>query len=222
MTRLTTPIRVVLADDHTLVRAGIRALLEKIPGVEVVGEADDGREVMTLVKLHRPDVVLMDISMPRLNGLEASARIAKEFPAVRVIILSMHSNEEYYWRALQAGAAGYLLKKAATAELEIALQRVAQGEIFLSREISARLLKKMPANGIAGRKSPLEKLTDRQREVLQLIAEGQNTKSIAELLKVSPKTVEYHRMKLMTGLNMYDIPGLVRFALRSGLVSHEG
>ena len=141
---------------------------------------------------------------------------------MRVIILSMHSNEEYYWRALQAGAAGYLLKKAATAELEVALQRVAQGEIFLSREISARLLKKMPANGIAGRKSPLEKLTDRQREVLQLIAEGQNTKSIAELLKVSPKTVEYHRMKLMTGLNMYDIPGLVRFALRSGLVSHEG
>jgi len=222
MNRPIKPIRVILADDHTLVRAGIRALLEKIPGVEVVGEADDGREVMTLVKLHHPDLVLMDISMPRLNGLEASARIAKEFPAVRVIILSMHSNEEYYWRALQAGAAGYLLKKAATAELEAALHRVVQGEIFLSREISARLLKKMPVNGIAGRKSPLEKLTDRQREVLQLIAEGQNTKSIAELLKVSPKTVEYHRMKLMTGLNMYDIPGLVRFALRSGLVSHEG
>jgi len=222
MTRPTKPIRVILADDHTLVRAGIRALLEKLPGVEVVGEADDGREVLTLVELHGPDVVLMDISMPRLNGLEASARIAKEFPAVRVIILSMHSNEEYYWRALQSGAAGYLLKKAATAELEVALQRVVHGEIFLSREISARLLKKMPANGIAGRKSPLEKLTDRQREVLQLIAEGQNTKSIAELLKVSPKTVEYHRMKLMTGLNMYDIPGLVRFALRSGLVSHEG
>ena len=222
MTRPTKPIRVILADDHTLVRAGIRALLEKLPGVEVVGEADDGREVLTLVELHGPDVVLMDISMPRLNGLEASARIAKEFPSVRVIILSMHSNEEYYWRALQSGAAGYLLKKAATAELEVALQRVVHGEIFLSREISARLLKKMPANGIAGRKSPLEKLTDRQREVLQLIAEGQNTKSIAELLKVSPKTVEYHRMKLMTGLNMYDIPGLVRFALRSGLVSHEG
>ena len=118
------PIRVILADDHTLVRAGIRALLEKLPGVEVVGEAGDGREVLNLVKLHRPDVVLMDITMPGLNGLEAAARMAKEFPDVRVIILSMHDNEEYVWRALKAGAAGYLLKKAATAELATALQRV--------------------------------------------------------------------------------------------------
>jgi DNA-binding NarL/FixJ family response regulator len=215
------PIRVLLADDHTLVRAGIRALLEKLPGMEVVGEADDGREVVELVKVQRPDVVLMDISMPGLNGLEAAARIAKEFPEVRIIILSMHNNEEYYWRALKAGAAGYLLKKAATAELETALQRVINGEVYLSQEISKRLLKKLPLNGIADRKSPLEQLTSRQREILQLIAEGQNTKGIAEILKVSPKTVEYHRMKLMTTLNVYDIPGLVRFALRVGLLPHE-
>ncbi len=215
------PIRLVLADDHTLVRAGIRALVEKLPWVEVVGEAGDGREVLNLVKLHRPDVVLLDITMPGLNGLEAAARIAKEFPEVRVIILSMHDNEEYYWRALKAGAAGYLLKKAATAELESALQQVAHGEIFLSREISARLLKKFPIGGIADRKSPLEQLTGRQREILQLIAEGQNTKGIAEILKVSPKTVEYHRMKLMTGLDVHDIPGLVRFALRMGLIPQE-
>ena len=141
MNKPIKPIRVMLADDHTLVRAGIRALLEKLPGVEVVGEADDGREVLKLVKLHRPDVVLMDIAMPGLNGLEAAARMAREFPDVRVIILSMHDNEEYVWRALKAGAAGYLLKKAATVELATALQHVAHGEIYLSQEISARLPK---------------------------------------------------------------------------------
>lgn len=221
MKSINRPVRVILADDHTLVRAGIRALLEKWPEVEVLGEASDGREVLNLVKLHRPDVVLMDISMPGLNGLDAAARMTREFADVRIIILSMHNNEEYYWRALKAGAAGYLLKKSATAELETALQRVVQGEIYLSREISARLLKKFPLHGIADRKSPLEQLTDRQREVLQLIAEGQSTKEIGEILKVSPKTVEYHRMKLMDCLNVYDIPGLVRFALRVGLLPQE-
>ncbi|MCU0786136.1 MAG: response regulator transcription factor [Verrucomicrobia bacterium] len=215
------PIRVILVDDHTLIRAGIRALLEKLPEVKVVAEAGDGREVLNLVKLHRPDVVLMDISMPGLNGLDATARITRDFPVVRVIILSMHDNEEYYWRALKAGAAGYLLKRAATAELETALQKVVHGEIFLSQEISRRFVRKFPLQGIADRKSPLEQLTSRQREILQLIAEGQNTKSIAEILKVSPKTVEYHRMKLMNGLNVHDIPGLVRFALRGGLISQE-
>ena len=215
------PIRVMLADDHTLVRAGIRALLEKLPGVEVVGEASDGREVLKLVKLHQPDVVLMDISMPGLNGLETALRMAKEFPDVRVIILSMHPNEEYVWRALKAGAAGYLLKKAAPAELATALQHVALGEFYLSQEISTRLPKNFALDGIAHRKSPLEELTGRQREILQLIAEGRNTKGIAEILKVSPKTIEYHRMKLMDCLNVHDVPGLVRFALRVGLIPQE-
>jgi DNA-binding NarL/FixJ family response regulator len=214
-------IRVILADDHTLVRAGIRALLERLPGVEVVAEADDGREALALVEQHRPDVVLLDVTMPGLNGIEAAARIAKDFAATRVLILSMHGNEEYYWRALKAGASGYLLKKAAMAELETALQQVMAGEIYLSQEISARLLKRFPGRGAAEPKSPLEQLTGRQREILQLIAEGQNTKQIADLLKVSPKTVEYHRMKLMDTLNVHDIPGLVRFALRVGLVTPE-
>ena len=221
MNNSVKPIRVMLADDHTLVRAGIRALLEKLPGVEVVGEAGDGREVLKLVKLHRPNVVLMDIAMPGLNGLEAAARLAKEFPDVRVIILSMHDNEEYVWRALTAGVAGYLLKKAATTELATALEHVAHGEVYLSQEISTRLPKNFLLDGIAKRKSPLEQLTGRQREILQLIAEGQNTKGIAEVLKVSPKTVEYHRMKLMGCLNVHDIPGLVRFALRVGLLPQE-
>jgi len=222
MNKPTKSIRVVLADDHTLVRAGIRTLLEKLPGVDVVGEAVDGREALHLVKLHLPDVVLMDISMAGLNGLEAAARMTKEFPAVRVLMLSMHNNEEYYLRALKAGVAGYLLKKAATAELATALQRVARGEIYLSQEISRRLVKKFLLHGVTERKSPLEQLTERQREILQLIAEGQNTKGIADILKVSPKTVEYHRMNLMKSLNVHDIPGLVRFALRVGLISQEG
>ena len=222
MNKPDKPVRVLVADDHTLVRAGIRALLEKLAWVEVMGEAGDGREVLDQVKRQQPDVVLMDISMPGLNGLDTAARLAKDFPKVRVIILSMHNNEEYYWRALKAGAAGYLLKKAASAELETALQRVVHGDIYLSHEISARLVKKFPAGGFADRKSPLEQLTGRQREVLQLIAEGQNTKEIGEILKVSPKTIEYHRMKLMNCLNVHDIPGLVRFALRVGLLPQEG
>lgn len=221
MNKPAKPVRIILADDHTLVRAGIRALLEKLPGVEVLAEASDGREVLKLAVAHEPDVILMDVAMPGLNGLEATARLAKKLPKARVIILSMHGNEEYVWRALKAGAAGYLLKKAATAELATALQHVAIGEFYLSREISARLPRNFAWNGIANRKSPLEQLTGRQREILQLIAEGRNTKGIAEVLKVSPKTVEYHRLKLMDSLNVHDVPGLVRFALRMGLIPHE-
>jgi DNA-binding NarL/FixJ family response regulator len=221
MTDSISRIKVLLADDHPIVRAGIRAELEKLPDVQLVGEASDGREALELVRAHLPNVVFMDISMRGLNGLEATARITSEFPQVRVMILSMHQNEEYFWQALKAGAAGYLLKKAATAELATALRRVAGGEIYLAREMSNRLVRKLPLQQIAHQKSPLEQLTDRQREILQLIAEGQTTKAIALILKVSPKTVEYHRAKLMERLNIYDIPGLVRFALQSGLISQE-
>jgi DNA-binding NarL/FixJ family response regulator len=172
-----------------------------------------------LVVAQRPDVVLMDIAMPGLNGLEAAARMTRDYPGVRIIMLSMHNNEEYVVRALRAGVVGYLPKKAATAELETALHEVVRGKIYLSRE--ARLHTKFPLHGITSRSSPLEQLTARQREILQLIAEGQNTKQIGDLLKVSPKTVEYHRMKLMVSLNVQDIPGLVRFALRVGLIPEE-
>ncbi|HWX21956.1 MAG TPA: response regulator transcription factor [Candidatus Binatia bacterium] len=214
-------IRVILADDHPIVRAGIRAELERLPEVQVVGEANDGREALDLVKAQQPDVAFMDISMHGLNGLEALSRIAKEYPKVKVIMLSMHKSEEYFWQALKSGAAGYLLKKAATAELATALRRVVGGEIYLTREISNRLVKKLPLHQIAHRKSPLEQLTERQREILQLIAEGQTTKAIALILKVSPKTVEYHRAKLMERLNIFDIPGLVRFALQSGIIAQD-
>lgn len=221
MTETSDTIRVVLANDHPIVRAGIRAELERLPRVQIVGEASDGREALELVKAQRPQVVFMDISMRGLNGLEATARISKEFPQVRVIILSMHQNEEYFWQALKAGASGYLLKKAATAELAAALERVIGGEIYLTREMSKRLVNKLPLHQLAHHKSPLEQLTDRQREILQLIAEGQTTKSIALILKISPKTVEYHRAKLMERLNIFDIPGLVRFALQNGLIAQE-
>jgi DNA-binding NarL/FixJ family response regulator len=221
MNKADHPVRVVIADDHPIVRAGIRAEVEKLPGTIVVGEAADGREALELVRAVSPAVVFMDISMRGLNGLEATARITKEFPQVRVIILSMHQNEEYFWQALKAGASGYLLKKAATSELGAALQRVTAGEIYLVKEMSARLLKKLPLQLIAHQKTPLESLSDRQREILQLIAEGQTTKAIGLVLNLSPKTVEYHRAKLMERLNIYDVPGLVRFALQSGLIAQE-
>ena len=215
------PIRVILADDHPIVRAGIREALKQLPGVEVVGEASDGRETIKLVESALPDVVFMDISMPGLNGLEATERIIKNFPKVRVIILSRHDNEEYYWHALRVGASGYLLKNSVITELKSALQRVAGGEIYLSREISARLRNKLPLDQMARARSPVEQLSERQREILQLIAEGKTTKEIALTLELSAKTVEYHRMQLMRRLNIFDIPGLVRFAVRTGLVSQE-
>ena len=214
-------LRVLLADDHTLVRAGIRALLEKFPGVEVAGEAGDGREVIDLIKAQQPDVVLMDISMPGLDGLQALARITRDFPQVKVIILSMHPNDEYVLQALKSGASGYLLKRAATTELAAALKTVAGGQIYLSREVAGGFLRKFPLQQIAHSTSPLEQLTSRQREILQLLAEGQTTKAIAGVLGISDKTVEYHRARLMARLNIFDVPGLVRFALRTGLVSQE-
>ena len=214
------PIRVLLADDHTLVRAGIRSLLENMEGIEVIAEAGDGREALRLVTTHRPDVVLMDIAMPGLNGLEAAARIAKKFPNVRVVILSMHVNEEYVLQALRAGAAGYMVKGADAAELEIAIRAVARGETYLSPMVSKHVVTDY-IQRISGETSPLELLTPRQREVLQLIAEGYSTKKIARTLKISVKTVETHRMQLMERLDIHDIAGLVRYAIRIGLVKPD-
>ena len=214
----TKPIRVLLADDHPIVRDGIRKLLEELPGVAVTGEASDGREALDLMKAKQPDVVLLDITMPGLNGLQALARMTRDFPHVRVIILSEKYEDEYVLQALKYGAKGYLPKEAQTAELQAALKSVVGGEIYLSREISSRFLKKFPLQQIAHAKSPLEQLTERQRDILKLIAESHTTKDIASILKLSEKTVEYHRAKLMARLNIFDIPGLVRFAMRNKLI----
>jgi DNA-binding NarL/FixJ family response regulator len=218
---MTHPIRILLADDHPIVRAGVRAELEKIPGAEVVADAADGRQALELVAAHKPDLLFIDISMPNLNGLETAIRVTRDFPGTKVIILSRHKNEEYVWQALKAGAAGYLVKSAVIGEIAEAARRVHAGEIYLSRDISDRFLKKFPLHQIAHKKSPLDQLTERQREILQLIAEGQTTIGIGLMLNISPKTVEYHRAQLMDRLKIHDIPGLVRFALRTGLISTE-
>ena len=217
---MINPIRVVLADDHVLVRAGIRALIEKIPNVEVVGEASTGRASLEMVKAKRPNLVLMDIAMAELGGLEALPRITKDFPGVKVIILSAHANEEYVIRALRGGAAGYMVKDAATAELQLAIDSVGRHETYLSPSISRTVIDSY-LERVGGPLSPLEQLTPRQREILQLIAEGKNTKKIAMALDISVKTVESHRLQLMERLNIHDVPGLVRYAIRSGLVSSE-
>jgi DNA-binding NarL/FixJ family response regulator len=213
-------IRVLLADDHALVRAGFRALAQNLAGVEVVAEAADGRDALALIKTCQPDIVLMDISMTGLNGLEATARVVKEFPQVRVIILSAHSSEEYVCQALRAGAAGYLLKDAAIAELELALRAVARGETYLSPAVSKHVISDY-VRRVGGEAGSLDLLTPRQREILQLIAEGKTTKEIAGLLHLSVKTVETHRTQLMDRLDIHDIAGLVRFAIRVGLIKPD-
>jgi DNA-binding NarL/FixJ family response regulator len=214
------PIRVVLAEDHRLVRAGLRALLETSSKIEVVGEADDGRGALALVARERPALVLMDIAMPSLDGLETTRRIVKEYPDVRVIILSMHTDDKFVLQALRAGARGYLLKEAVPRELELAVDAVLRGEVFLSPPISKRVIKDYLRRA-GDETSPLEQLSPRQREILKLIAEGKSTKQIAGLLETSVKTVETHRSVLMERLDIHDIAGLVRFAIRHGLVSAE-
>jgi DNA-binding NarL/FixJ family response regulator len=211
---------VLLADDHVLVRAGIRTLLEKIPNVKVVAEAASGREALEMIKTKLPDLVLLDIAMANLNGLEALSRIAKDFPEVKVMILSAHANEEYVIRALRSGAAGYMLKDAATAELELAVSSVREGKTYLSPSISRTAIDNY-LERMGDVVSPLEQLTSRQREILQLIGEGKNTKEIAFNLEISIKTVESHRLQLMERLHIHDVPGLVRFAIRTGLVSAD-
>ncbi len=211
-------IRMLLAEDHTIVRAGIRALLQNLEGIEVVAEAGDGREAIRLIEAHQPDIVLMDIGMAGLNGLEATARIAKEFPDVRVIILSMYASEEYVLQALRAGAVGYLLKDADMAELEIAIRAVAREETYLSPAVSKHVVADY-VRRVGGEPSSLERLTRRQREILQLIAEGHSTQEIAQMLSISVKTVETHRSQLMERLDIHDVASLVRYAIRMGLIT---
>jgi DNA-binding NarL/FixJ family response regulator len=213
-------ISILLADDHTLVRAGIRALVERLSEVNVVAEAKDGREALTLARQLRPDLVLMDIAMPGLNGLEATSRISKELPGVRVIILSMYASEEYVHEAIAAGASGYLVKRGAAAELEDAILMVASGKTYFSPFVSDHIRQERSGT-VSAERGSLDRLTPRQREILQLIAERHSTKDIAHILDISIKTVETHRAQLMQRLNIRDVPGLVRFAIRAGLVSLE-
>jgi DNA-binding NarL/FixJ family response regulator len=213
-------MRVLLADDHTLVRAGIRALVESLDGVTVVAETGDGREALELVERHRPDVLLLDITLPGLNGLEIAERTTRSSPSTRIVILSVHANEAYVAQALRAGVAAYLPKDAAATELALALRAVVRGETYLSPSISKQVVEGFLRNpDIAP--GLLAGLTARQREVLQLVAEGRSTKEIAALLEISVKTVETHRAQLMERLGIHDVPGLVRVAIREGLISPD-
>ena len=211
-------MRILIADDHTLVRAGLTSLIARLPEMEVVAEAADGRQALRLVRDLQPDLVLMEIAMPGLNGLEAAERIHNIHPQTKIIILSMHASEEYVAQALKAGASGYLLKDSATSELEMALKSVSMGQFYLSPAISRQVVD----NFLRGGPSGLDLLTPRQREILQLIAEGKGTRDIAETLHLSVKTVETHRAQLMERLDIHDVVGLVRYAMKKGLISSEG
>jgi len=211
---------VLLADDHALVRAGIRALVEEIDGVEVVGQAGNGHEAVQLIRKHRPDIVLLDIAMPGLNGFEVLDQTVRDCPEVSVIVLSVHEAEEYAMRALSLGAMGYLPKSAAGDELEQAIKTVASKGKYLSPELYRKIYLEHAKDAAEGRSS-LAELTPRQMEVLRMIVAGHTTKDIALRLKLSVKTVEAHRASLMGRLNIHDVAGLVRYAIRMGLVTNE-
>jgi DNA-binding NarL/FixJ family response regulator len=216
------PIRTLLADDHTLMRAGIRALMLEIEGIDIVAEAQTGRQAVALAKAHRPDLVVMDISMPELNGIDATAQICAELPAAHVVILSMHTTEDFVRRALKAGASGYIVKDSAPLELRMAIEAALRDEVYVSPRVSKHLISALKGRAAEGSESSIEALTARQREILQLIAEGKSTKEIAFMLEVSVKTVETHRAALMLRLGIHDVAGLVLYAVRNNLVNTEG
>lgn len=213
-------ITVLLAEDHTIVRQGLRSLLDNEAAIEVVGEAADGQEAIRKTEQLRPGVVVMDITMPVLNGLEATRQIKKLFPAVKVVVLTVHSTEEHIFQILQAGASGYVVKQGAVPELVQAIQAAARGETYLSPVISRQAI------DAYGRRAEAmvdlhHRLTDREREVLQLIAEGRTSREIASRLHVTVKTVEAHRAHLMDKLSLHSIAELTKYALRKGIISPD-
>lgn len=214
------PLRILLADDHTIMRNGLRLLLERQSDFTVVGEASNGREAVELADLKSPDIIIMDVAMPMMNGIEATARITAASPKVAVIILSMHSDESYVLRALKAGARGYLLKDSAEGDLIAAVYAVAANKAFFSPAVSKVLaedyLRQMRQRGV---EDSYDLLTARERELLQLIAEGRSTKDVATLLNLSPYTVETHRGNLMSKLNVHSVPELILYAVRKRIIS---
>jgi DNA-binding NarL/FixJ family response regulator len=211
---MKTPL--LLADDHTLTRTGLKLLLELVADFEVVGEAQNGREAVTMALELKPQVVLMDLAMPELNGLEAMRHILHECPAIKVLVLSAHLEENRVREALRTGATGYLVKSASPGELEIAIRAALKGNTYLSPEISHFLVRTLETDPLC---EPADPLTGRQREILQMLAEGKTTKEIAFALNLSIKTAEAHRCQIMNRLDIHDLPGLVRYALRAGLIS---
>lgn len=216
-------IRVVIADDHHLVRQGLRALLERAGDIEVVGEAADGLEALALVAQLRPDVLVLDIAMPHLNGVEAVGRLRGLGVKTRALVLSMYADEAFIRQALRNGAKAYLLKRAVAEELLLAVRAVSRGDTFLSPEVAGPILTGLvDAPPRLKDLGPLDQLTSREREVLQLIAEGHTNRAIAAHLHLSEKTVEKHRGHLMAKLKVHETAGLVRFAIKHGLVAVDG
>ncbi|TAK33016.1 MAG: response regulator transcription factor [Chloroflexota bacterium] len=212
-------IRVMLADDHTILRQGIRAILEAHADIQVIGEASDGRETVTKALALKPDVILMDIAMPSMTGLEATRQIKQQSPQTKILILTMHENEEYILQILQSGGSGYVLKRAAASELVHAIRAVYQGDFFLHPAITKALVSDYLKRVQSGQEvTSYDRLTDREREILKLIAEGNTNKEIAELLSLSIKTVEAHRVHIMEKLGLHSRVDLVKYAIRTGLI----
>ncbi len=205
--------RVILVDDHVIVRAGLRALLDRLEGVRVVAEATDGATALELVRREPPEIVITDISMKQMDGVQLAATLKREFPQVRVIVLSMHAGADYVQQALGSGVSAYLLKDSAMVELELAVRAVLRGESYLSPAVSRQVM-----DGYVEATASHAELTERQREILKLIAEGSSAKEIAFQLGISPKTVEAHRAQIMERLQISDVAGLVMYALRIGLI----
>ncbi len=212
-------IRVLICDDHTILREGIRLLLNSQPDIEVVDEAVDGRDAVDKARACKPDVILMDIAMPLLNGLEATKQIRRDQPNARVLVLTMYESDEYVAQMLEAGAAGYVLKKVAGSELVYAIRAVSQGEAFLYPSITKRLVEDYLRRVESGQeRDTFDGLTDREREVLQLIAEGHTNKEIADLLHLSVRTVQNHRAHIMEKLGMHDRGELIKYAIQKGII----
>ena len=212
--------KVLLADDHTIVREGLLSLLQEQHDIAVVDTAENGREAIEKARRHFPDVVVMDIAMPLLNGIEATRQLRRVLPQTKVIVLTMYADEAYVLRALQAGAQGYLLKRAASAELLQAIRAVERGNFYLSSEISRVVVERFLSSENADEEEGVA-LSDRERQILQLVAEGHTNRQIAAALGITPKTVDTHRTRLMTKLDIHDTPGLVRYAIRKGIVTAD-
>ena len=215
----TSKIRVLLADDHTILRAGLRMMIDAQPDIEVVGEASDGRQALNEAQRLQPDIVLMDITMPEMNGIEATRQIKRAMDSTRVLILTMHENEEYLFQVLRAGASGYILKEAAGAELISAIRIVCSGRFYMSPSAQSMMVGDYLQRVRSGEeRDSYSALTEREREILKLVAEGHTNNQIAERLFISPKTVDTHRTHIMDKLNLHSRAELVKYAMRRGLL----